>query len=84
MEGGSPCGMVGYVVSPRPKARHVAHIYGVYVRPEFRGRVVGRSLTRAASERMKEDGRVVKVQLAVNPDMVRALKMHEDEGSWPG
>lgn len=80
MDGDTPVGMISYVVSNRVKTRHVAHIYGFYVKPELRGRGTGGALLKAALGRIREHGGVVKVQLSVNPDMLPAVKLYEDEG----
>lgn len=80
MDGGVPVGMASYVVGTRVKTKHVAHIYGVYVKPEHRGMGIGGALLRAALGKIKEGAGVVKVQLSVNPDMVPAVKMYEREG----
>jgi ribosomal protein S18 acetylase RimI-like enzyme len=80
LEEGSPVGMITYAVSERVKTRHIAHIYGVYVRRTARGKGAGRELLRAALERIREHGGVVKVQLSVNPDMSAAVSLYEREG----
>jgi len=80
MDGGAPVGMIGYAVNTRLKTRHIAHIYGVYVRAERRGEGIGRKLLEAAIDRIGENQGVVKIQLSVNPDMRTAVAMYEGAG----
>jgi RimJ/RimL family protein N-acetyltransferase len=40
-------GMAGFVVYDRPKARHKGLMWGVYVKPKWRGRRVGKALVKS-------------------------------------
>jgi len=47
-EDDKPVGTITYVFSDRAKTRHVAHIYGLYISPNYRGQGVGRKLLERA------------------------------------
>ncbi|MBX3385169.1 MAG: GNAT family N-acetyltransferase [Phycisphaeraceae bacterium] len=52
--GGRILAVGGVMREPRLKRRHIASIYGVYTRPEARGRGLGRAVTVAAIMAAKE------------------------------
>jgi ribosomal protein S18 acetylase RimI-like enzyme len=80
LEGDAPVGMISFAVSDRAKTKHVAHIYSVYVRRSARGKGAGGGLLKAALDRLRKHGGVVKVQLSVNPEMRPAVRLYEREG----
>ncbi|MDG6911076.1 MAG: GNAT family N-acetyltransferase [Nitrososphaerota archaeon] len=80
LEDGVPVGMISYSVSDRLKTKHVAHIYSVYVRPSARRRGAGTLLLKAALDKIRDHGGVVKVQLSVNPAMRAAVSLYERGG----
>jgi GNAT superfamily N-acetyltransferase len=60
VDGGRLVGMTGIYVPPnRPKLAHGATIWGVYVRPEARGRGVGQQLIRACIDWARGKGLVI-------------------------
>lgn len=66
-------GLTGIVVSSRPKLRHNANIWGVYVRAEWRGFHIAEALIEACIAWAKAQGAVV-VKLGVatnNPSAIR-------------
>jgi ribosomal protein S18 acetylase RimI-like enzyme len=77
---GTPIGMIVCVFNDRPKTRHVADIFGVYVRASHRGRGVGTRLLKHMLSLIRENKRVVKVRLAVNPEQRAAVKMYKKAG----
>ncbi len=58
-QNGSLAAMTGIVASTRKKFPHSAFIWGVYVRPEFRGRGVGKSMVNAALAWAQSKGRTI-------------------------
>ena len=71
---GSPVGMIVCVVNERVKSRHIATIFGVYVRKDCRGEGVGRKLIEGSIKAVRENVDVSKIKLTVNPDQaVREL-----------
>jgi RimJ/RimL family protein N-acetyltransferase len=80
MSEGEPVGMIGVLLGDRAKTKHIAHIVGVYVAPEHRGRGVGRALLEAALSKMRSKNRIIKVELSVNPDFLPALTLYKKAG----
>jgi RimJ/RimL family protein N-acetyltransferase len=62
---GEIVGVVGLSFEQREKVRHKATLFGMYVRPELRGRGIGRQLVLAALEYARERAGVMVVQLTV-------------------
>ena len=52
-EGGALVGVVGVYRERALKQRHVAHLWGVYVAPEQRGKDIGRALVKEAIARVR-------------------------------
>ena len=75
-----PVGMTVFVLNDRPKTRHVASIFGVYVSPKYRRKGLGTRLLKAALLRIGKREGIVKVKLAVNPEQQSALRMYEKAG----
>ena len=71
-------GTITYILGDRVKTRHIAHIYGVYVTSEFRGKGIGRKLLESALERISKNEGIVKVQLTVNTKQDAAVKLYTD------
>jgi ribosomal protein S18 acetylase RimI-like enzyme len=73
-------GMIVFVTNDRPKLAHVADIYGVYVRPDSRGKGVGTSLLKSVLSEIRKNRRVTKVKLSVNPEQKAAVRLYNDSG----
>lgn len=73
-------GMIVCVFNGRLKTRHVADIFGVYVRADHRGKGVGTRLLEHALLLIRKNKRVVKVKLAVNPEQRVAVKLYKKAG----
>jgi ribosomal protein S18 acetylase RimI-like enzyme len=65
-EGGMLLGVVGLSFEARPKLRHKAHLFGMYVAPEARGRGWGEQLVRAVLAQAAARPGVRQVQLTVS------------------
>jgi len=68
-------GMCGIFRDPRPKIRHIATIWGVYVDPAWRGLKIGDRLIQACLE-WAASHEVVFVRLAVNNTNVAAIQCY--------
>lgn len=75
-----PVGMIVYVFGEELKARHIAEIYGFYVRADHRGEGVGTRLLERALSLIRKNKRVIKVELAVNPEQRAAVKLYRKAG----
>lgn len=75
-----PVGLLVYIINTRIKTKHVANIYSVYVNKAFRGHGIGKKLVIEALESIKKNDEVIKVNLAVNPEQISAVKLYESFG----
>ena len=75
-----PVGMIILAFNDRPKTKHIASIYGVYVCIDHRGDGVGTRLLEDALLLVRKKKGIVKVKLAVNPQQRAAVKLYERAG----
>jgi ribosomal protein S18 acetylase RimI-like enzyme len=73
--GGKLVGSCGIFRDPRPKIRHIATIWGVYVDPAWRGLKIGEKLIQACLE-WAASHEVAFVRLAVNNTNVAAIQCY--------
>lgn len=71
-------GLEGFVAGT-VKSRTRGHISGIAVRPELRGRGLGRGLMRATEEAFRADG-FTRITLEVRPSNAAALRFYEGLG----
>ena len=79
MSGESPVGMIAMVGNNRRKTKHVADIFGVYVKPRHRDKGIGTKLVQAAIREARSKG-IVKVRLEVNPEQKAAIRLYRKAG----
>ena len=77
---GTPIGMIVYVFEDKMKTKHIANIYGVYVKKEFRGMGIGRQLIESAISMIKQNKNIIKINLTVNPKQKAALGLYKKFG----
>lgn len=80
VSGGEPVGLLSYVFDDRPKTRHIAHIYSVYVTPKYRGRGIGTMLLKRAMAEIRRNRDAAKAQLSVNPLLLPAVALYKRAG----
>jgi len=73
-------GMIGFFRVNEIKCKHVANIYGVYVKKEYRCKGVGKRLIEAMISQIQQYQDIIKIQLGVNPVQKTAVKLYEDFG----
>jgi ribosomal protein S18 acetylase RimI-like enzyme len=73
--GGGLVGMAGIFRDPRPKVRHAATIFGVYVNPSWRGLRIGDRLVKATLE-WAVSHEVIYVRLGVNNTNASAIQCY--------
>lgn len=73
-------GMAGVIREHRPKTRHKALVWGMFVAPEARGSGVGRALLDAAVARAREWEGVVQVHLSVTDRAPAAMHLYGRAG----
>jgi ribosomal protein S18 acetylase RimI-like enzyme len=79
-ERGNAVGMVGFYQEKPMKRRHKGWIWGVFVRPDVRGRGVARSLITKAIKRAKTIDGLEMVLLTVSVDQPAPRKLYESLG----
>ncbi|WP_259944476.1 GNAT family N-acetyltransferase [Sulfitobacter sp. W002] len=77
-ESGRLEGVVGLAQSQAPKTRHIATIWGMYVRPEARGGGLAQALMEAAMA--EADGRCISIRLSVVSTNQAALRLYKRMG----
>lgn len=77
---GEIIGMVGFFLNNHPKAAHVAHVWGTYVKPAVRGRGIGRKLMEAIIEKIRANPKTEKIKIEVNPEQVQAYSLYKKLG----
>ncbi len=80
MAGEVPVGMVVCSFTKEVKFRHIAEIFGLYVKERYRGRGIGTALLEHALKLARDKRRIVKVRLYVNDRQRAALRAYEKAG----
>jgi len=78
--GGELVGMAGAGWSAKPKLRHVAEVYGVYVSPGMRSRGVASALMRRLLDELRSLDQIGKANLTVNTEARAAIRLYEKLG----
>jgi len=73
-------GMAGLARFTGPKKRHKAMIWGVYVKPEWRRKGIGRVLLTEILERAKAIPGIEQIMLTVAVEQIAAKKLYESLG----
>jgi len=74
---GELAGVAGLSFEPRPKSRHKARLFGMYVPAAFRGKGIGRALVLAVLEQARRRDGVDLVQLSVTDGNLDARRLYE-------
>lgn len=77
---GKPVGMIVYIFNNKVKIGHIANIFGVYVRKEYRNRGIGKKLIKNALSQIKKNKKIIKIDLCVNSKQKAALNLYERYG----
>jgi ribosomal protein S18 acetylase RimI-like enzyme len=73
-------GMIGVYVKQEEENKKVAHIWGMYVRSEYRGKGIGKQLMEKAIETSQSIPDVEKIQLMVNGEQKAAVQTYTSAG----
>ncbi len=76
-------GIAGFYREKGPKTRHKAHVWGVYVTPEARGRRVARKMMETLLERGAGIDGIKQILLSVAATQVAAVKLYRSLGFEP-
>ena len=71
-----PVGMITYVFKNKTKTKHIANIYGVYVKKEYRGLGIGSKLIKSAISKIMKNKTIIKIKLKVNPKQKAAVNLY--------
>jgi ribosomal protein S18 acetylase RimI-like enzyme len=77
---GEIAGMAGFHRSPEEKTRHKARIWGVYVKPNQRGKGIGRSLMEELLRRARSQPGLEQLTLSVTSAQAAARTLYLDLG----
>lgn len=69
-----------FIRQTHSKSNHIGNIFGLYVKKAYRGKGIGGQLIDEALRKFKMHGQVRKTKLAVNTDLVSAVKLYERLG----
>jgi RimJ/RimL family protein N-acetyltransferase len=83
MSDDEPVGMVVCFFNESQKIRHIANIFGFFVKREFRGLGIGGLLIEAAIRAIRRNKRVMKIDLTVNTRQKAAVALYERYGFKP-
>ncbi len=75
-----PIGIVGAFWDSKPKVKHVAHIFGVFVDPEHRGKGVGSNLFSQLLSELKANPELKKASLEVVVSEIAAINLYKKHG----
>lgn len=73
-------GMLGLYRSDKKKCRHKAHLWGMFVAPEWRGQKVAAQMLRAAIEHARTLEGITAIQLGVSESATAARNLYESSG----
>jgi len=82
-DGGELVGVVGLSFEHREKVRHKATLFGMYVRPQWRGRGLGRQLIQSVLAHARERAEIKVIQLTVTEGNAPAITLYESCGFVP-
>ena len=79
-KGSDVVGVIGLLFRPRQKQKHIADIFGLFVKKEFRGIGIGDLLLKEAIKAASSREGIMKIELGVIEDQVPAVALYEKNG----
>jgi ribosomal protein S18 acetylase RimI-like enzyme len=77
---GKVAGLVGVQFMQHTKVRHIAHIWGTFVAPEYRGLGIGRKLMDGIIDAAKNHPGIKKIKIEVVPEQISAFELYKKLG----
>ncbi|MEJ2506038.1 MAG: GNAT family N-acetyltransferase [Ignavibacteriaceae bacterium] len=75
-----PVGIAVFIINEKIKTKHIANIYGIFVKKEFRGKGIGKKLINGTLKIISQNKSVSKIKLAVNPEQNAAVDLYKQFG----
>ena len=72
-----PIGMIAYAFNNKRKIRHIANIFGFYVKESYRNRGIGKKLIESALLSIMRNKNIIKINLNVNPKQKSAARIYK-------
>ena len=72
-----PVGMIVYGFNDKIKIRHIANIYGFYVKQSYRNQGVGKKLIETSLSFIMKNKNIIKISLNVNPRQKSAVRLYK-------
>jgi len=79
-EGEDCFGMTAFFQESGEKMKHIAYIWGVYVRESHRGQKVSKKLMQVLMDEVQKNKEITKINLNVNTKQIAAVKLYESFG----
>jgi ribosomal protein S18 acetylase RimI-like enzyme len=76
----TPVGMIVYIFNDKIKTNHIANVYGVYVKKEYRGQGIGNRLVVGALRDIQQNPNVTKIHLTVTAEQTAAIALYKKNG----
>jgi ribosomal protein S18 acetylase RimI-like enzyme len=75
-----PVGMVVFLINSKQKLNHVAEIFGVFVKEEYRTKKIGKQLVESAINNIRRKENIIKIKLVVTAIQDSAVKLYSSLG----
>ena len=75
-----PVVMAVFIINEKIKTKHIANIYGVFVKEEFRGKVIGKKLINSILNIISRNKSIWKIKLTVNTEQNAAVDLYKQFG----
>ena len=75
-----PIGLIGYTCREREKQKHIAEIFSLFVRMDYRRTGIGEKLLKQALSSIRENEAITKVSLCVNSPQICAVNLYKKYG----
>jgi ribosomal protein S18 acetylase RimI-like enzyme len=75
-----PIGMIVFVINSKKKLNHIAEIFGVYVREQYRDKKIGTQLIESAINLIRQNKSIKKIKLTVTSVQDAAVKLYSSFG----
>lgn len=75
-----PIGLISYIFNNKIKSKHIAYLFGLYVKSEYRGKGIGKKLLESALNKIMENRNIKKINLSVNSQLNVPITLYKKFG----